>query len=93
MQCKPTDPCYTFNGMLNVMSGSITIGTVATDLGTRPIQLTKIKRTKFEAAARANDALKEINAFTTVPFFRPYIYALNALTYGLILIDPLDRLE
>ncbi len=90
MECKPNAPCYIVQGRLNTMSP--TISSITTDLQyqTEP---TLVKRTKFEAAERAFDVLAEFNAFAKVPFFRPYIYGLNLLTYGLIIIDPLDRLE
>jgi len=93
MICKPTDPCYVFNGRLRSMSNSmVTVRSITSDVrGPSESQLQK--RSKFEAGQRAFDVLSDINAFAKVPFFRPYIYALNALTYGLILIDPLDRLE
>ena len=90
MECKPNDPCYIVQGRLNSMSP--TISSITTDLQYRT-EPTLEKRSKFEAAERAFDVLAEFNAFSKVPFFRPYIYGLNALTYGLILIDPLDRLE
>lgn len=93
MVCKPTDPCYVFNGRLRSMSNSmVTVSSVTTDVrGPSVSQLEK--RTRFEAGQRAYDVLSNVNPFAKVPFLRPYIYALNALTYALILIDPLDRLE
>jgi hypothetical protein len=70
----------------------VTVRSVTSDVrGPSESQLQK--RTKFEAGVRVFDVLSDINPFAKVPFLRPYIYALNALTYGLILIDPLDRLE
>ncbi len=71
---------------------SITIGSVMTDLTYRtPSE--KQKRSKFEAGARATQQLGRLKPISKIPFFRPYFYALGGLSYGVILIDPLDRLE
>lgn len=52
------------------------------------------KRTVSEAFDRAQGAGSPLWRTTRrVPFLAPYSYALQGLTYGLILIDPLDRLE
>jgi len=67
----------------------VTIGSITTRFSPE----TPEQRTKAEAAERALYVLKEVNPFAKIPFLRPYIYALNLLTYGLILVDPLDRLE
>lgn len=92
MFCLPDDPCYTFQGQLNSMSDTmVTVGSITTDF--QAPQPEFVKRTKLEAAGRAFGSLSKVNRFAKIPFFRPYIYALNALTYGLIIIDPLDRLE
>lgn len=92
MVCKPTDPCWVYQGQLNMMSPSmVTVGSITSDISN--VEPSFEQRTKAEAAARAYEALSNFNSFAKVPFFRPYIYALNILTYGLILIDPLDRLE
>lgn len=93
MVCKPTDRCYLFNGKLRSMSNSmVTVGTITSDIrGPGEPQL--VKRTKANAGVRAFDVLSKTNRFAKIPFVRPYVYALNALTYGLIIIDPLDRLE
>ena len=90
MVCKPTDPCYVFQGKLNMMSPSmVTVGSITSQFSSA----TSEQRTKAEAAGRAYDVLTNVNPFAKIPFLRPYIYGLNLLTYGLILIDPLDRLE
>ena len=90
MDCKPTDPCYVYQGMLNMMSPSmVTIGSITTKFSSADAE----QRTKAEAAGRAYDVLNNVNPFAKIPFLRPYIYGLNLLTYGLILVDPLDRLE
>ena len=52
------------------------------------------KRTVAEAMQRANEAGSPLwRATRTIPFLRPYGIALQALTYGLIMVDPLDRLD
>ena len=71
---------------------SITIGSVMTDL-TYQTPSEKRKRSKFEAAGRATEQLASFRQIRKVPFFQPYFYALAGITYGLILLDPLDRLE
>lgn len=92
MVCKPTDPCWVYEGQLNMMSPSmVTVGSITSDISN--VEPSFRQRTKFEAAQRAQSLLRPTNRIGRIPFFRPYIYALNALTYGLILIDPLDRLE
>ena len=90
MECKPNEPCYIVQGRLNSMSP--TISSITTDLQyqTEP---TLVKRTKFEAAQRAQSILGRTNRIGRIPFVRPYLVGLNILTYGLILVDPLDRLE
>lgn len=90
MECKPNDPCYIVQGRLNTMSP--TISSITTDLQYRT-EPTLEKRSKFEAAQRAESILSETNRIGRIPFFRPYLIGLNLLTYGLIIIDPLDRLE
>jgi len=92
MVCEPTDPCWVYQGQLNMMSPSmVTVGSITSDISN--VEPSFRQRTKAEAAVRAYEGLSNFNAFAKVPFFKPYIYALNALTYGLILVDPLDRLE
>lgn len=51
------------------------------------------KRTVTEALLRANKASPLLRRLKRIPFTRPYAYALQGLTVGLILVDPLDRLE
>ena len=52
------------------------------------------KRTVAEALARAQSQGSPLwKLGKRFPFTQPYAYALQGLTYGLILIDPLDRLE
>jgi len=74
-------------------NASITVGSVMTDLTYRTEGSGERKRTKLEAAERAQSMLRPTNRIGKIPFFRPYLIGLNVLTYGLILIDPLDRLE
>jgi hypothetical protein len=70
---------------------SITKAWVMTDL-TYETPAEKRRRSKFEASQRAFDVTRQLNPLAKVPFLRPYIFGLNVLTYGLILLDPLDRL-
>jgi len=54
----------------------------------------KRKRTVAEALERATGAGSPIwRTGREFPFTKPYAYALQGLTYALILVDPLDRLE
>jgi hypothetical protein len=73
--------------------GAIRIGEVTTNLTYQTEGSTDRKRTKSEAAERAQWMLRPTNRIGRIPFFRPYLLGLNVLTYGLIMIDPLDRLE
>ena len=94
MTCKPSDPCYIYQGMLRTMNPSmVTIGSITSDISTpRGPQL--VKRSKGDAIIRAEDKLSKVNrTLRGIPIVRPYVLGLNLLTYGLILIDPLDRLE
>ena len=73
--------------------GRIRIGEVTTNLTYQTASENR-QRTTGEALTRVEGPLAGINrAVRGIPFFRPYIIGLNVLTYGLILIDPLDRLE
>ena len=59
-----------------------------------PPKKTKRKRTKFEALSRVGEPLGTAGSMgRNVPFLRPYAKALQWITVGLILTDPLDRLE
>jgi hypothetical protein len=51
------------------------------------------KRTVGEALLRANKASPMVRRLKRIPFTRPYAYLLQGLAVGLILVDPLDRLE
>lgn len=52
------------------------------------------KRTVGEALERAQSQGSPLwRSAKRFPFTKPYAYALQGLTYGLILVDPLDRLE
>lgn len=54
----------------------------------------KRKRTPLEALARANTAGSRLwRPLRAIPPFRIYGFLLQGLTYGFILVDPLDRLE
>lgn len=72
---------------------SVSVGTIKTNFSTSPSSM-MVKRTKGEAIDRAQTKLAMVNrTFRGIPMLRPYVLGLNFLTYGLILIDPLDRLE
>lgn len=76
-----------------VPAASVSIGTIRTKF-TAPSSSLMVKRTKGEAIDRAGAKLAMVNrTFRGIPMLRPYVLGLNFLTYGLILIDPLDRLE
>jgi hypothetical protein len=66
----------------------VTVGSIKTQFSRATFE----QRTKSEAIERAQEKLAIVNR-TFIPFFRPYVFGLNLLTYGLILVDPLDRLE
>ena len=93
MACKPSDPCYVFNGKLNSMSERMP----------QPIAINGLdvieedgprKRTVSEALDRVQGAGSPIwKVGKQFPFTKPYAYALQGLTYALVLVDPLDRLE
>ena len=97
MTCKPTDSCFVFAGRLRTMSNEFErIGIDKPIRTTQPVNRDGMerKRTIAEAMARANDAGSPLWRTTrTIPFLRPYGIALQALTYGLIMVDPLDRLD
>lgn len=97
MSCKPTEPCFVFAGRLRTMSNEFErIGITNAIRTTQPVNRNGMmhKRTVGEAMERANAAGSPLWRTTrTIPFLRPYGYALQALTYGLIMVDPLDRLD
>jgi len=76
----------------SVAPSFVTVGSITSNIS--PVQPPDRARSKLEAIDRASSRLAGINrAFRGIPFFRPYVLGLNVLTYGLILVDPLDRLE
>jgi len=97
MLCKPDDPCYVFQGKLGMMSRTLQRQQLLHDVddtnvpaGEKVFQ----RRTINEAFARVNDAGSPLwRGAKQVPFFKPYGYLLQGLTYALIVVDPLDRLE
>ena len=96
MLCKPTDPCYVYQGKLNSMSRTLAREQLVYDIDNSDelaMEKTFQRRTVNEAFARANSALGLTKSAKRVPFFRPYAYLLQGLTYALIVVDPLDRLE
>ena len=97
MMCNPEDPCFVYQGKLNMMSRDLARGELNTriDSGNESaIEKTFRRRTVAEAFARANDAGSPLwRGAKQVPFLNPYAYLLQGLTYALIVVDPLDRLE
>ena len=93
MDCKPGQACWIFGGKINSMSNEMARPRYATGLQI-PIQNTKVRRTVPEALQRANEMGSPVwRALRVFPLTAPYGLALQGLTYGLIVIDPLDRLE
>ena len=96
MQCKPSEPCYRFGGKLNTMSGALNRSRSSSGLAiTQDSSSSSMRRrTVGEALVRAGEQGSPIwRGFKRIPFFKPYAYGLQGLTYALILIDPLDRLD
>jgi len=97
MLCKPEDPCFVYQGKLNIMSRNLARGELNSRINSgneSAIEKTFRRRTVAEAFARANEIGAPIfRGAKQVPFFRPYVYLLQGLTYVLIAVDPLDRLE
>mgnify|MGYP001201996973 CR=1 FL=1 len=97
MMCKPEDPCFVFQGKLNTMSRDLARQELNSriDSGNESaIEKTFRRRTVAEAFARANDKGSPLwRGAKQVPFLNPYAYLLQGLTYALIVVDPLDRLE
>jgi len=91
MECKPTDPCYVFQGRMNMMSPSL-VQPSPSLASSRSIPQYR-QRTTVEALDRADDVLDMLGVARAIPIVRPYVRALELLTYGLIILDPLDRLE
>ena len=75
----------------SVAPSFVTVGSITSNIP--PGQPGDQRRSRLDASVRAYDVLTKANPFAKIPFLRPYIYGLNLLTYGLILVDPLDRLE
>ena len=69
MVCEPTDPCWVYQGQLNMMSPSmVTVGSITSDISN--VEPSFRQRTKAEAAVRAYEGLSNFNAFAKVPFFK-----------------------
>ena len=98
MTCKPADPCYRFGGKVNSMSARLSTVQARSPEGI-PVPTVKPnptyrRRTVSEALERAIGAGSPIwQQAKQYPFTKPYAYALQGLTYALILVDPLNRLE
>jgi hypothetical protein len=73
---------------------SITVGTITGFTRIEGAGKTTRKRTKAEALERAQGPVQVFSEIGgAFPLTRPYARGLTALTYGFILLDPLDRLE
>lgn len=93
MICKPGQPCWTFGGKVNSMSDEMARPRTVSGLQIHPSD-TKVRRTVPEALQRANELGSPLwRAMRVFPLTAPYGLALQGLTYGLIVVDPLDRLE
>jgi len=97
VQCKPSDPCYRFAGKINTMSNVLNAPESPSGLidgaDPRSPELQQ-RRTVGEALERVMLPLEALTeAGKAFPLTRPYTKLLTGLTYGLILLDPLDRLE
>ncbi len=96
MSCKPSDPCYQFGGKVNSMSSKLNVSQSPEGLPlTEPaVRDGMRRRTVGEAMQRAQGVGSPVwKLAKQYPFAKPYAYALQGLTYALILVDPLDRLE
>lgn len=51
------------------------------------------RRTVSEAQERASSFISGARVLQRVPMLKPYAMLFQVLTYGFILVDPLDRLE
>ena len=61
---------------------------------TTSVRTSMRRRTVAEALDRVQGVGSPLwKAGKQYPFTKPYAYALQGLTYALILVDPLDRLE
>lgn len=73
---------------------SITVGTITGFTRIKGAGKTTRKRTKAEAIERVQEPVQVFAELGgAFPLTRPYARGLTALTYGFILLDPLDRLE
>lgn len=96
MKCKPSDPCYLFGGKLNTMSPRLNASRSPTGLRITEASTASSmrRRTVAEALIRAQEQGSPLwRTAKQFPFTKPYAYVLQGLTYALILVDPLDRLE
>lgn len=94
MVCRPQDPCYQFGGKIKTMSKVMAAPRTPTGLPVETTEAGPRRRTVGEAVERATGAGSPIwKTGKQFPFTKPYAYALQGLTYALILVDPLDRLE
>ena len=93
MECKPGQPCWIFGGKVNSMSNEMARSRSVSGLQIQPSN-TKVRRSVPDALKRANEVGSPLwRAMRVFPLTAPYGLALQGLTYGLIVVDPLDRLE
>ena len=98
MGCKPLDPCYAYSGKLGMMSTKFAANRAIESPVIDQLQTTRSqqyrRRTVGEALARVQDAGSPLwKVGKSYPFTKPYAYLLQGLTYAMVLVDPLDRLE
>lgn len=94
-KCEPGTTCNMFLGRLTMMGNTDPTPAVATADFTNPSSTSSMRRrTVTEAIERAMGPVDlASDTFKMFPLSRPYAKALKAMTYGLIVLDPLDRLE
>jgi len=95
MDCRPQDPCYQFGGKIKTMSNVLAAPQTPTGLPTLETSETgPRKRTVGEAIMRARGhPLFSVSQGMKETPLAPYAMLFQGLTYGLILLDPGNRLE
>lgn len=95
MDCRPQDPCYQFGGKIKTMSDVLAAPQTPTGLPSGNLTETGLrKRTVPEAIMRARGhPLFRISSGLKKTPLAPYAMLFQGLTYGLILLDPGNRLE
>jgi len=96
MNCKPGTPCYEFAGKLESMSPRLnkSVSPEGYPIVEASRKTSMRRRSVNEALARVKGAGSPLwKTGKRYPFTKPYAYALQGLTYALVLVDPLDRLD